>query len=504
MNRAFRDEMIHGHPGDPSWRQLAMIAVLGAIFAVAVAILSATPAKAQTTVEPSATVRVEAWDCNARGCGIVKGSGTLIGKSAPTELAVLTCAHIVPETILPDKPMRVEIVPGDWREARVVRCDRQVDLGLLAVPFDREVEIIRVAKSLPTATDMLVSRGFPRGGAMRSARCKLLGHNADRTLWTCENAFHEGESGGSVIGPIGVVGVIVMTDSVCFGWNKSANAPLLVAPERGYAVTLPTVQKFVGDFVVDRPEAATLAQVKRPEIDVMTPAPRAELGNAGPAAPINPPADETKPFKRDPDLKPVAVPEPEPIEWTGAKLMILVPRRRAFDKIDAIVRRIEHLTADEIGPGQVVRRKFNEWTGAKADVEVIYERIEPNRYAAIVKATGVEVGGYAMLLALIEKGKDGLLGPLKAFAARIAEERMRANADKIPVDWVLERTNPDEYDAALIALKVREDDDGEVVATTKPAEAADNGTEKRTQGILATIFAALAGIRTWLQGKRGE
>ena len=501
---------------DEGWRQLAWIAVLGAIFAAAVAILSAQPASAQSTSEPSATVRIQAWDCGKRGCGIVKGSGTLIGKSAPTELAVLTCAHIVPETILPDKPLKVEIVPGDWREARVVRFDRAVDLGLLAVPFDREVETIQVSQSLPTATDLLVSRGFPRGGAMRSARCRLIGHNTDQTLWTCEGAFIDGESGGSVIGPGGVVGVIVATDVVCLGWNKSAGAPAFVAPERGYAVTLTAVRKFVADFVPDQfnpqanpKKAPQLAQANRQPVDVMAPDSRAQLGEP---APINPPADNSKPvdnpkpFKRDAELKPVVVPEPESIEWTGAKLLILVPKRPSLDKLDVIVRKIEELSAGELGPGQVVRRKFNEWTGAKADIEVIYQRIEPKRYAAIVRATGVEVGGYAMLLALIEKGKDRLLGPLKAFAARMAEERMRAMADKIPVDWVLERTNPDEYDAAVLALKVREDGDsdgGSVVTTSKPGATADNSNETRTQGILATIFAALAGIRTWIQGKRG-
>jgi hypothetical protein len=436
-----------------------------------------------------ATVRIKQELCDLKGCGIGWTSGTIIGGLADNRFAVLTCAHGHNDA----KPAAVELTPGTWSEGQFLALDPGIDLGLLAVAHEGWLPCIPLATTAPPDGQTVSVKGFPEGKSFRERNTRILRAVRLRNQHgvapgvAVDSPFILGESGGTVsvqdAQGESLVGVIVGSD------YQIIPPGMPFVPRRdlnGYVVPFQQVQEFVlaaagGPLRTDRTDAATseLAQAKPFRRSEQAEA-RLEQSDEPPATPI----------------LPRTAPEPQPTEsdWTLAKLVVLVPRQEALDKYDTIIRAVEKLSATESGPGKTIRRWIADITDGKADVEIVYERVEPEKYREILNVTGLRVGKYAGVVALVKRQDSGILSPIKTIAARIAERAAASRLPDVPVELVLERTSADAFRDVNEALAKVEGSSGD----------GPEGSGGTLEWIMAGVYAAIRGVRQSVQHYRGK
>jgi hypothetical protein len=469
----------------PRVRKLdAGLTLVVCVLAIALGLMALVAHGAEST--QGATVRIRQQSCSTVRCTIGSWSGTLIGGLRDQRFAVLTCAHGYDDKAT----VSVEMRPGTWIEGDVLALDARADLGLLAVAYPDRLPCLELSDVSAAPGTGVTVRGFPRGERYRERSTQVLRDLG--TVSVVDSTFIPGESGGSVVANGRLVGVIVGTDLVM---PLGLPGPAVLTPKypNGYIIPQPMVREFVLTANGGQPPTTS-----GPGQDTPQPFRRRESApvladeaepNLGPATPVLP---------RE---RPVATPStpeaaaPTPVDWSLVKLVVLVPRQESLDKFDAIVRAVEKLSATESGPGKTVRRWINETTDGKADVELVYERVEPTKYREIVTTSGLRVGKYAGVVALVKRQDSGILSPLKTLAARIAERVAERRLPDIPVELLLERTAAAEFEEITAAL------DRDEPGTADGADVPTGGGLLET--VLAGVYAVLRGARKWLESKRG-
>lgn len=377
-------------------------------------------------------------------CSESLGSGTVIGTTTDnTHLIVLSCAHVFE---MRGKP-QVEVGPRVWRDATIRAIDYRSDLSLLIVPSAEPIPGIAVAQEPPTTADPLVTRGYPDASMFIERPTRVIG--SERHLWDVDCRPIGGESGGGLLSPAGVVGVVVLTEV-----EDPKN------PERnpgGQVVGWPTVSKFVQATFpnVNRGDGRYQRQAdpndRGPNPLAPAPLPQAPAPPvaARPAAP--PPANVDGPKAPPLDAKPVEAP-PVEIDWSLAKVVVVVPRQKDLDRWDWLVRTAEKLTSEDTGLGQLARRLLSDTTKGKIDAEIVYQRIEPERYDKLVAAAGVRVGRFAGLIVAVRSQQESMFEPIRNMMIAFGERAVKSKLGDVPFELILERTSPEVFAATQDAI----------------------------------------------------
>lgn len=413
------------------------------------------------------------WDLFAPGCVEYMGSGTVIGLTDDRKWIVLSCAHLFHKA----NKAKIEVDDRIWNEAKIIRVDRQADLSLMTVQYVESVEPVGVAQNLPTQEDELVTNGYPDGSLFIERLTSVTG--ATEYKWFIDARPIGGESGGGLIGPDGLVGVVVETE------REIEQDPTF--EPGGRVVSWPVVAKFV---------ATAYPVQKRYEREEPTPLfGRPNPNDRGPN-PLPPgrkskqkeqPVDEVPNPKADlPKEQPAEkLEQEEPIEWSVAKGIILIKRQESFDFLDWLLRPLQKLSTEDTGLGKLARNLLNDSTDGKLDTEVVYQRAEPERYAKIIEASGVREGQYISSVILIKSQKKSMFDIFHKMTMGFVERAAKSKLGSVPVEIVLEATSPEVFAETQEAIDFEE-----------PAGIAETG-------IVAVIIGMISGfIAEWLKKKK--
>jgi hypothetical protein len=458
-----------------------LIGLVAVVVLVGLALFAQAGESIATDRQPEgrSTVRIKQQVCFPTTCQVGYWSGTLIGGLPDQRFCLLTCAH----GYNPRDVVLIEAKPGEWTEGRFIGIDKEIDLGLVAFAYDGRLNCEALAESPPALGDALRTRGYPRGNQFRDQPTRLLTDHSG--IWELEAPFIQGESGGAVVGPNGLVGVIVGTD-----------LPLPFKRDRnGFAVGWHTVSHFVETTLKTKPRVDRETE-GAPESEPFrrtrpSPAAGAATPDLGEPGPVGTPADIPADAPAAPQFGGPSGQPTEP-DWSLARLVVLVPRQKALDAADSVVRAVQKLSGEESGPGKTVRRWIAEKTDGKAAVDIVYERLEPQRYAAIASAAGVKVGGYAGVVCLVKRQDSGILSPLKTLALSIAERVANGRLPEVPFEFVFERTAKGDFDQVEDALAMKE-----------PASGEGDQPQSTVEWVLAAVYAAIRGVRQAIQHYRG-
>jgi hypothetical protein len=441
-----------------------------------------------------ATVRIKQQVCDTNKCLIGWASGTVIGRMPDRRIAVLSCAHGKTDA----KPAEVELVPGTWLEGEVVGLDPRADLSLVAVTYPGRLPCIPLATESPRDGQSVSVKGFPMGESFRERNTRLLRTVSLQGIGpraVVDSPFIDGESGGTVsvrnAQGESLVGVIVATDSPIL----PPGVPFM--PRRdlnGYTIPWQTTREFV--LATAGGPLATETEGGQSEAKPFRRGAQGDAPNPPEASlePVPTPIQPRRGAAQSPDTPNATEGQPTEIDWSLAKLVVLVPRQESLDKFDTIVRAVEKLSATESGPGKTIRRWIGDITDGKADVEIVYERVEPEKYRDILNVTGLRVGRYAGVVALVKRQDAGILSPLKTIAARIAERAAANRLPDVPVELVLERTSANEFREVNEAL----------VKVEGSPEDGPEGSGGTLEWIMAGVYASIRGVRQAVQHYRGQ
>lgn len=373
------------------------------------------------------------------------GSGTIIGTTTDnTGVIVLSCAHVFRERGRP----QVEVGHRVWKNAVIRNIDHNVDLSLLICDRGEDVQGIPVASSPPSSSERLVTRGYPSASMFIERPCKLVGE--DNHLWRVDCRPIEGESGGCLVSESGVVGVIVhkeMEDPKNPQFNPGGHVVGWQTVRRFFNATFPNQN------VPDEPAGLFRRQKPPQQAGPINPAP---LPGDNGLADMPPPAGgniQTKPPEQAEEAKPLP---PPPIEWHLAKVVVVVPRQESLDKWDWLIRTAQKLTSKDSGPGQYVRRTLSEASDGKVDAEIVYERMEPQRYEKIVSASGLIPGKYAGVVVLVRSQQESMFEPIRNMVTRYIESTIKQKLGEVPLAPILERTAPGVFKATMDAIEFEE------------------------------------------------
>lgn len=377
-------------------------------------------------------------------CSEAFGSGTVIGTTDDSRLIVLSCAHVFRER----GKAQIEVGNRVWRDAAMRAIDHKVDLSLLIVdPVDR-IAGVTIAEAVPSTSDPLITRGYPSASMYIERPARVIG--SSNHLWTVDCRPIQGESGGCLLSPAGLVGVLVLTE------GEDPENPQF--NPGGHVVGWPTIRQFVNaTFPNQRPSGPQAYQRDRDQRDPndrgpipLAPAPLPQVQQAPPKTL----APQVKP-EEAPQAKPEQAP-PVDIDWSLAKVVVLVPRQKELDGWDWLVRTAEKLTSEDTGPGQLARRLLSDSTNGKVDAEIVYQRIEPQRYDKLVEASGVRVGRYAGVVIAIRSQQESMFEPFRKMAIAFGERAVKSKLGDVPCELILERTSPGVFAATQDALAFRE------------------------------------------------
>ena len=375
------------------------------------------------------------------------GSGTIIGTTTDnTGIVVLSCAHVYRERGRP----QVEVGHRVWKNAVIKAIDHRADLSLLICDRGEYAKGIPVATSPPSRGEELRTRGYPSASMFIERPCSIVGEQ--QHLWRLDCRPISGESGGCLVSKNGVVGVVVMTE------GEDPDNPNF--NPGGYVVGWQAIRRFVDaafpNQYSDNEPAGLFRRSKAPQPpQPIQPAP----------LPGNDLADMPPPNGGQAQQPPTAAPQPEspqepppppPIDWSLAKVVVVVPRQEALDRWDWLVRTAEKLTAKDSGPGQYVRRALSDASNGKIDVEVIYERTEPQRYEKTITASGLMPGKYAGVVVLVRSQQESMFEPIRNMVTRYIENSVKAKLGEVPLAPILERTAPAMFQATMEAIEFKE------------------------------------------------
>lgn len=435
-------------------------------------------------------------------------SGTVIGHVPDGRYAVLTCAHGYER----QQPAEVEMQSQRWIVGEIIALDRGSDVGLIAVRHDTDIPTHPVASAAPVSNATVTVAGYPFGQSIMASRnTRILDSRGSRVR--TDAPFSMGESGGPLLVNGEVVGVIVGTnfvDGFAVPWhlvNQVASQyvatdrpTLYVFSDRGCAACTAfkrdlaargkfgdTLRKeFAVTFVSTTTHQALAAKYKVDRIPTFAPAngdgktfvgyrsedqekvlvdlkpymltsnrskPYRSGSQPAPGPRINIDiGGETEPGLGEPGPVPAPSPvvveqdEAPPIDWSHVEVIIAVRRKDAVGGVKGkILSAIERLAE---GP---VRRAIVDRLNGKADVQVVFERLRPNRYAAIRDAAGLGDAEVAAIV-LVKKQFSGLRGmivsQIEKALLNVKESRFR----EIPVEVIFERRSPDDFAAVQEAL----------------------------------------------------
>lgn len=364
------------------------------------------------------------------------GSGTVIGTTTDDRLIVLSCAH----TFRDRGKIQVEVGPRIWRDATLRAIDHKVDLSLVIAPQGEAIPGVPVADTAPTTADTLITRGYPSASMYIERPTAVIG--SDDHLWAVDCRPIECESGGCLLSPAGVVGVIVLTE------GEDPQNPQF--NPGGHVVGWPTVRQFVNaTFPNQRPSGEQRFR-REPDPNNRGPNPLAPAPLPAAAPPV-----VERPKVTPTDAKPAEA-TPAEIDWSLAKVVVLVPRQKDLDRWDWFVRAAEKLTSEDTGPGQHARRLLSDTTSGKVDAEIVYQRIEPQRFDKLVEASGVRVGRYAAAIVTVRSQQENMFEPIKRMMIAFGERAVKSKLGDVPFELILERTSPEVFGATQDAIAFKE------------------------------------------------
>jgi S1-C subfamily serine protease len=148
--------------------------------------------------------------------------------------------------------------------------------------------------------------------------------------------------------------------------------------------------------------------------------------------------------------------EPPKVDATGVRVLVLVRKHDLGMMASGAVSVVEKFAVTG------VRKKIQTALGNKADVDLVFERTMPARYAELIAASGTEVKRNALFVILIPQKFTGVVGNV----AKLVEGKLKSFADG---DWkfssvltIAERTDPDGYKSMMEASE----QDDTIVADT--------------------------------------
>lgn len=210
-----------------------------------------------------------------------KGSGGIIGyRQKKAEWLVVTNAHVVRAD---PRAERIEVYvasAAQWREARIIGTDPQVDLALLGFASPGRHQVCPIAAEPPPDGAKVRTFGFT-GGSQFSPRTTTIhrtlpvGIGANRSQpgrYFARCIFNQGESGGAVILDGATVGVIQAVEM-----DERTNQPSGI----GLVVAWEELSDFCGRFGWEPPPASPPAIVERdPPLRIPAPAAPADQAPA--------------------------------------------------------------------------------------------------------------------------------------------------------------------------------------------------------------------------------
>jgi len=135
-------------------------------------------------------------------------------------------------------------------------------------------------------------------------------------------------------------------------------------------------------------------------------------------------------------------------DWNGVTIILLVAEQDAGSVRGKARRALIGLSR---GP---LERKAGELTGGKAALRIVAERIEPNRYRAVLRAAGLEPSPFDVLV-LVPRRNVGLVkGLIVKRVEAIVQGKLRGRPN---IDILFERTHAADFAAVRNALQTSDD-----------------------------------------------
>ena len=233
-------------------------------------------------------------------------------------------------------------------------------------------------------------------------------------------------------------------ENVAVGWDR---------PEIARACEVATGQrpKLLPTFWVDGAKDVLVGYAGPQKLKAYV---AAQLAAAPPPQPTPAPVPEPEPFQRQAEPTPVPDPRltdppgpeaPDVATWSDVKVIVMVAQQDRGVAYGAGAR-----LALEQASG-AIRRRVQEATQRRADVELVTERLSPERFAAVAAAAGLSVD--KLHVVVLVRRQD--LGALRAKAVELIERavtELTERSSRVPIDFVSERLNPELHSAITAAL----------------------------------------------------
>jgi hypothetical protein len=141
---------------------------------------------------------------------------------------------------------------------------------------------------------------------------------------------------------------------------------------------------------------------------------------------------------------------PVKVDATGVRVLLLVKKQDLGLLQGSVASVVEKFAETSL------KKKINTALGGKADIDLVFERTRPKRYADLVDVTGLEIKRNAAVVILIPKQFTGVV----ATVAKLVEDKLKSLGDG---DWkystiltLAERLDPDGYESAIEASEASE------------------------------------------------
>jgi predicted RNA-binding protein with PUA-like domain len=150
-------------------------------------------------------------------------------------------------------------------------------------------------------------------------------------------------------------------------------------------------------------------------------------------------------------LQPQADPVSTPAEpdWSQVTIVVLA----AEQDVNTVRGMARKMALDRIkGP---LRRRLREATGEKARLELIAQRVDPQRFEAVCEAAGIEVEKFCVIVC-VKRQTHGLKGMIARKVMAAKEDAILGKLTDAPVEVILGDLHPQDYQAVISALEPRE------------------------------------------------
>jgi|GEM_PF-3022710 len=154
---------------------------------------------------------------------------------------------------------------------------------------------------------------------------------------------------------------------------------------------------------------------------------------------------ETVPPALAPDAKAAEAKPAEPADLSAVTVVVLVASQETSAARGAMRSVWERMAA---GP---LRRALEEKLGNRIRVELVFQRIAPDRYRALVDTAGLPDQPFAAIV-LVERRFTGLKGFLVGKIQEALQSVTQARLANTPVEIIFERTHPQDFQLLTAAL----------------------------------------------------